>query len=304
MVFEIGYYANVAHKLLRRNEGNYALPGPGNINSRRRYTSILVPRDNVVIGPLAGTYRHEWNGNSNFHSLQTRLEKRLSRGLSILASYTWSKTISDSRGASGAGGVSNILPQDPLNLSAERALADEHRAHRFVTSYVYDLPFGRGKTYLSGMPAVPEALLGGWSMAGITTLSSGRLVSPTVQGNPSNTGGPDRPNVLHSWRLSRDERSIDRWFDTTAFELNAPYTFGNAARNLIEGPGSVNFDYAVYKYFRITEGKRLQFRAEAFNLFNTPHFGVPNAQVGNRNLGQIAGADRPRNLQFGLKFIF
>ncbi|MBI1895263.1 MAG: TonB-dependent receptor [Acidobacteria bacterium] len=304
MVFEIGYYANAAHKLLRRNEGNWALPGPGNINSRRRYRSILVPRDNVVVGPLAGTFRHEWNGNSNFHSLQTRLEKRLSHGLSLLMSYSWSKTISDSRGASGAGGVSNILPQNPLNLAAERALADEHRPHRFVASYVYDLPLGRGKSYLSQAPVVVDAFLGGWSVAGITTLASGRLINLSVTGNPSNTGGPDRPNVLHDWRLSSDERSTSRWFDTSAFALNAPFTFGNAGRNLIEGPGEANFDFAVYKYFSITESTRLQFRAEAFNLFNTPPLGPPNAQVGNRNFGQIAGAGRPRNLQLGLKLIF
>ena len=303
-LLEIGYYANTAHKLLRRNEGNWALPGAGNINSRRRYTSVLVPRDNVVVGPLAGTYRHEWNASANFHSMQLRLEKRFSRGLSLLSSYSWSKTIGDAGGASGAGNVSGVLPQNPRDLRAERSLADEHRAHRWVTSYVYELPLGRGKTYLASMSRVAEGFFGGWSFAGITTLSSGRLVNLSVQGNPSNTGGPDRPDAVHSWRLSRSERSLERWFDTTAFVPNAAYTFGNAGRNLLEGPGTVNFDFAVYKYFRVAEGKRLQFRGEAFNLFNTPDFGVPNAQVGNRNLGQISGAGRPRNLQFGLKFIF
>lgn len=129
-------------------------------------------------------------------------------------------------------------------------------------------------------------------------------MSLTVLGNPSNTGGPDRPDVLRDWRLSDNARSLDRWFDTGAFVANAPFTFGNAARNLLEGPGLVNFDFAVYKYFRIAEGKRLQFRWEAFNLFNTPPLGVPNAQVGNRNFGTIDDAGRPRNLQFGLKFIF
>jgi len=303
-LLEIGYYGNVAHKLLRRNEGNYALPGAGNINSRRRYRSVLVPGDNVVVGPLAGTFRHEWNGNTNFHSLQSRVEKRLSRGLSLLSSYIWSKTIADSRGAAGAGGVSSILPQDPRNLSAERALADEHHAHRFVASYVYDLPFGRRQRYLAGMAPLAEALLGGWSVAGIHTFSSGRLVSLTVQGNPSNTGGPDRPNLLRDWRLGEDQRSLDRWFDPAAFVRNDPFTFGNAARNLIEAPGVVNFDFAVYKYFQLRESWRLQFRWEAFNVFNTPAFGVPNAQLGNPNFGRIAAAGRPRNLQFGLKFLF
>jgi len=301
---EVGYYGNVAHKLMRRTEGNYALPGMGNINNRRRYRSVLAPRDNVVIGPLAGTFRHEWNGNTNFHSLQTRVEKRLSRGLSLLSSYIWSKTIADSRGAAGSGGVSSILPQDPRNLRAERALADEHHGRRFVVSYVYDLPFGGGRRYLAAMPPLAETLLGGWSVAGIHTLSSGRLVSLTVQGNPSNTGGPDRPNVLRDWRLGKDQRSLDRWFDPAAFARNDPFTFGSAARNLIEAPGVVNFDFAVYKSFRLREGWRLQFRWEAFNLFNTPAFGVPNGQLGNPNFARIGGAGRPRNLQFGLKFLY
>ena len=92
--------------------------------------------------------------------------------------------------------------------------------------------------------------------------------------------------------------------DTSAFEPNARFTYGNAARNLIEGPGQVNFDFSVYKNFPISEGKRIQFRFEAFNFFNTPAFGIPNLQVGNRNFGLINSAGRPRNLQFALKFIF
>ena len=304
MLFEIGYYANTAHKLMRRLDGNYALPGPGNINARRRYKTILVPRDEVVVGPLAQCFRHEASGNSNFHSMQMRMEKRLSHGLSFLASYMWSKTISDSRGESGAGGTAPGYPQDPLNKRAERSPADEHRAHRLVVSHVYDLPFGRGKSYLGGLHPLLDGLLGGWSIAGITTLHGGRRVNLSVRGNPSNSGNPDRPNVLHDWRLGRSERSLDRWFDTTAFAPNRQYEFGNAGRNLLEGPGTVNFDFAVYKYFRIAEGKRLQFRAEAFNLTNTPAFGIPNAQVGDKDFGEIGGAGRPRNLQFGLKFIF
>jgi len=303
ILVETGYYANAAHKLMRRTEGNWAPPGPGNVNSRRRYQSVLVPQDGVVVGPLAGTFRHENSSNSNFQSLQLKVEKRLSHGLSVLGSYIWSKTISDGHGESGAGSTSGA-GQDPRNLRVERSLADEHRAHRFVLSHVYNLPFGRSKPYLSDMHSVLEGVLGGWTVAGITTLSSGRCVDLGVTGNPSNTGGADRPNVVHDWHLGPDRRGLDRWFDTTAFAANAPFTFGNAGRNLLEGPGSVNLDFAMYKHFSITERLRLQFRAEAFNMTNTPAFGVPNAQVGNASFGRISGADTPRNLQFGLKLIF
>jgi len=303
MLFEMGYFGNAAHKLMRRLEGNFALPGAGDLNARRRYRSILVPGDNVVVGPLAGNWRHEPSSNSNFHSLQTRLEKRLSNGLSLLGSYIWSKVISDGRGTSGAGGAAPVEPQNPQNHSLERSLADEHRAHRFVSSYVYDLPFGRGKAFLANANRFVEGALGGWTVAGITTLTSGRMVNLSVQGNPSNTGGPDRPDVVGDWRLG-DQRSLDRWFNTAAFVRNAQFAFGNAGRNLIEAPGSVSFDFAIYKHFALRERVRIQFRAEAFNFMNTPQFGIPNAQVGNQNFGVISSAERSRNLQFGLKVIF
>ncbi len=304
ILMEMGYYANVAHKLMRRTEGNWALPGAGAVNNRRRYRTILVPQDGVVIGPLANMFRQQADSNSNFQSLQVKVEKRLSKGLSVLSSYIWSKTISDGRGESGAGGVSNSLPQDPLNLRAERSLADEHRPQRFVASTVYQLPIGRGRAYLANTPRVVNAILGGWSMAAIVTLESGRLASLSVRGNPSNTGGPDRPNVVHGWQIDKSVRSLDQWFDTTAFVANAPFTFGNAGRNLISGPGVVNLDGALYKEFRIVERVRAQFRAESFNVTNTPPFGIPNVQVGDPTFGQINGSGGQRNLQFGLKLIF
>jgi hypothetical protein len=289
---------------MRRTEGNWALPGPGNINSRRRYSSVLVPQDGVTVGPLANTFRQEGSSNSNFHSLQVKVEKRLTHGLSLLSSYIWSKVISDARGESGAGGTSNSLPQDPLNARAERSLADEHRPHRLVLSFVYQLPFGRGKAFLPRLHPVLEGVLGGWNVGGIATFASGRRINLTVRGNPSNTGGPDRPNVLHDWRLGSGEQSLDRWFDITAFTPNEAFRYGNAGRNLMEGPGDKNLDFALHKEFRLAERARLQFRAEAFNMTNTPSFGVPNSQVGDSNFGSIGGASRPRNLQFGLKAIF
>jgi hypothetical protein len=97
---------------------------------------------------------------------------------------------------------------------------------------------------------------------------------------------------------------LDRYFNTAAFVPNDPFTYGNAGRNILIGPGTVNFDFAIFKRFSITERVTTQFRFEGFNFFNTPHFGNPNLEVGNNNFGRITGAGRPRNLQFGLKFIF
>jgi len=304
MLFEAGYVGATSHKLRHTYNINTPPPGPGAINGRRLVQSIVVPPENVVVGPVAAINYETGNGNQNYHGLQLRGEKRFTRGLSFSAGYIFSKTIGDQPGGFGGGGNTSGGEQDIRNFRAERALADEHIKHRFVANYVYHLPFGRGRALAANVGRVADVLIGGWAFAGIVTFSSGLRVDTSVAGNPSNTGTPNRPNVVRDWRLPSGQRSLDRWFDTTAFLPNAAFTFGNAGRNLVDGPSLTNFDLAVYKSFQFTERVRLQFRAEAFNSTNTAYFGSPNAQVGNPNFGQISSAGRPRNLQFGLKLVF
>jgi hypothetical protein len=303
MLLEAGYVGAYARKIRRSYNINTPLPGPGAINPRRPVQRMVVPPDNVVIGPVAGINYDNGNSNQKYDGLQLRLEKRLTHGLSLSGSYVFSKTMSDGQGGASVGTTSNG-PQDIHNFRAERSLADEHFKHRFVSSWVYDLPVGRGKAFLGNTHPAVNVALGGWTAAGIVTLSSGLRVNLGVQGNPSNTGTPNRPNVIGDWELSSGERSLDLWFNTRAFQANAPFTFGNAARNLMGGPSLANFDLAIYKTFRISERFRAQFRAEAFNASNTPWFDTPNATVGNPNFGQINSAGRPRNLQLGLKLVF
>jgi Carboxypeptidase regulatory-like domain/TonB dependent receptor len=300
---DIGYYASKASHLLIRRDLNAPPPGPGNINDRRPYKSVEVPGLSYLVTPLTDMFRREWVGNSNYHSLQAKIEKRFSGGLGLLAAYTFSKAISDGRGGADAGNTSGE-PQNPYNLTLERALADEHRPHRFVFSYNYDFPFGRGKKHFSSMLKVVDLFLGGWGVGGITTLSSGRTVTAGVQGDPANTGTTNRPNQVAPAALPRSERSIDRWFNTAAFVANAPYTYGNAARNTIQGPGTINLDLGTYKQFGITEKAQAQFRVECFNLTNTPHFGAPNATVGTNQIGIISNADDGRIFQLGLRVRF
>ncbi|MBI3683768.1 MAG: TonB-dependent receptor [Acidobacteria bacterium] len=305
MLLEVGYVGASSHKLRHTYNINTPPPGPGAINSRRPIQTMVVPPDNVVIGPVAAINYETGNSNQNYHGLQLRFEKRLSRGLSLTAGYIFSKTIGDEPGGFGGGGNTSASEQNIRNFRAERAMADEHIKHRFVANYIYDLPFGRGRALAGTVNRLADAFIGGWSAAGIVTLSSGLRVDVTVTGNPSNTGTTNRPNVVHEWRLpASDQRSLDRWFDTTAFAPNAAFTFGNAGRNLIDGPPLVNFDLALYKSFHPTERVRVQLRGEAFNSTNTPYFGSPNGQVGNPNFGQISSAGRPRNLQIGLKVVF
>jgi len=306
LVWETGYYAAKSTHLPTRWNANYALPGAGNINARRRFGSVVYPGSDLVVRPLTIVDRHDWFGNSQFHSLQTRLEKRFSSGLGFLAGYTFSKTIGDTGGFSGAGSPPGSPQgfQNPLNRRLEKSLDDQHLTHRFVASYQYELPFGKGQRAGGAMEGLAGAVLGGWSVGGITTLASGQPQGLTVRGDNANTGDPNRPNLIGDWRLDRSSRTLDRFFNGAAFAPNAPFTYGNAARNLLEQPGLVNFDFASFKRFAVTERVHLQFRFEAFNLFNTPKFGPPNSEVGNVNFGRITGAGRARNLQFGLKVIF
>jgi hypothetical protein len=292
-VVEAGYYGSKANHTQQRFDANLAPPGPGDINSRRRFTEVFVPGPDLIVSPLAAVYRHSNIGNNMFHSGQVRIERRFSSGFAVLGSYMLSRTIGDA-----------ASPQNPFDRKAERGLEDVHTKHRLVSSYLYDLPFGRGRRWWGGAGHTMNLLFGGWSVSGNTTMAAGSPFNLSVNGNPANTGGPNRPNVVGEPNLSREERTLNRFFNTSAFAPNAPYTFGNAGRNILIGPGMVNFDLGLFKRFQVSEDRFFQFRFEAFNAFNTPQFGQPNAVVGNQDFGRIMSAERPRNLQFGLKFIF
>jgi hypothetical protein len=257
---------------------------------------------------LADTFRREFSANSNYHGLQVRVEKRLSGGLSFLSSYVWSKAISDARGGADAGGTADNAVQDKNNLRAERSLADEHFAHRFVLSANYDIPVGHGRALAGGMPRWADAIVGGWALGGILALNSGRRVNVGVQGDPANVGNATapRPNVVPGQEpeLPSDQRSLDRWFNTDSFVRQPAYTFGNAGRNLLTAPGLRNFDLAMYKVFRIDELRYFQLRGEFFNATNTPFFGAPGASLGLAQFGIISGASDGRIIQLGVKFYF
>lgn len=303
-LFETGYYGTAAHHLQKEFDINFALPGPGTVDSRRRFRTFVWPGTNTAVS-LAGVQRGQHEGNSNYHSFQAKLERRFAESFSLLTSYLWSKAIGDSWGLSAAGRPAGSQgPQNPLDHRPERALDDNHLAHRFVASPIWDLPFGRGRAIGKDWNGALNAILGGWSTAAIVTLTSGRPYGLTVRGDPANTGMANRPNVVGNPHLSRSERTVERFFNTAAFVPNAQFSYGNAGRNILIGPGLENVDFAAYKSFNFTEDKSLQFRFEAFNFFNTPNFAAPNSIVGDPNIGRISAAGRQRNIQFGLKFNF
>jgi hypothetical protein len=178
--------------------------------------------------------------------------------------------------------------------------------HRFVASYIYDLPFGKGQRFSIENPVL-NAVFGNWQVNGITTLRAGQPFTPQLGFSSANTGNP-RPDRLRDGNLPRSQRTVDHYFDTSAFVAAAPFNFGNAGKNILFGPGGANFDFSAFKRLparKIGEAGEVQFRAESFNLFNHPQFGVPNRRVDIPQGGSIASLASPmREIQFGLKIIF
>ena len=260
-------------------------------------------------------------GRSNYHSLQTRLEKRFSGGLSALVSYTWGKALTDSvdhLSTSGAGngvdvGVSRT-PQDGYNRRAEYGLAEFDVKQRFVASAVWEIPYGKGRRHGDSVGRGLDLLLGGWDFSPIITVQSGLGLTIT-QSQLLNLGGErqSRPTRLANGALSSG-RTVDRWFDTGAFailQVNPALAgfisntaFGNSGVGILRGPGLGNVDFNLSKNFKVSESNTLQFRAEFFNTFNRANFSVPgvNASAG---FGQVVNTStEARIIQFALKYRF
>jgi hypothetical protein len=241
------------------------------------------------------------DGEAEYHALQFSATKRLSHGLSGLLSYTFGHSV-DTVGQSFGGGADGPLPQDPRNRLADRGNSPFDIRHRLTIAWNYALPFGEGHRWLSGAgPA--RYVLGGWQVNGINTFQTGLPFTPTLNSTTVNTGTGSRPDRIGDGTLPNP--TVDRWFDTSAFATPAPFTYGNAGRNILYGPGRVNFDFSLFKEFGIKEGTRVQFRAECFNLFNTPQFDLPNAAIGAGTAGTITSiVGTPRQIQFGAKVVF
>jgi hypothetical protein len=295
-VIEAAYVASKGTKLLTARDINQPRPSPAPFNPRP------VPQfDDITL--------EESSANSSYNSLQVRFQQRLDFGLSVLSSYTWAKSIDNASGFFTSAGDPNF-PQDSFNTRAERGRSNFDVRHRLSLSYAYDFPFGRGRSLLSDRGWLTTALTG-WQTYGIVTLQSGRpfTVALLPEIDNSNTGrsnlgfgANDRPNIVGNPRL--EDRSPGKWFNTAAFALPPRGSFGNAGRNILDGPGFQNVNASLVKNTRLREGMELQFRAEAFNLFNHPNFDLPDNFLGSPTFGQILSAQSPRHIQFGLKLLF
>jgi hypothetical protein len=299
-VLEVAYVGSKGTKLLTARDINQPQP------------SVLPPGLPFVPRPdprFDDINLLESRANSNYHSLQTRLQQRFSRGLAALVSYTFAKSIDDASNFFSSAGDPNF-PQNSYDFRAERGRSNFDVRHRLAISYSYDLPFGKGKRYVADN-GWASTLLSGWQSFGVITWQSGRPFTVALLSEIDNSGtgrsilgfgANDRPNLVGNPELT--SRSTDRWFNTSAFAFPTPGTFGNAGRNIIDGPGYQSVNASLVKNTHLTESVNLQFRAEVFNLFNHPNFNLPDNFLGSPTFGQITSARDPRHLQFGVKLLF
>jgi hypothetical protein len=261
----------------------------------------------------------QWMENrvsSTYKSLQARLEKRWSKGLTGMVSYTWGQAMAGapdhiSTSGGGAGYDTGVFrePQDANNLQAEWGPAEFDVTHRLVASYVWELPFGADRHFGKNWQGPLNFVLGGWQVTGIHVVQSGLPLTATLAGSTMlNIGGErrQRPNLVGNPVLPASERTLTRWFNTDAFTVPnpAPQAFGNAGVGIMRGPGLANFDFTLAKNFPITDRRYVQFRTELFNAFNHPNFGPPNLMRDSSGFGQILTAGNARIVQFGLKVYF
>ena len=240
--------------------------------------------------------------DSWYNALVMRMEKSYSNGLLLSMNYTYAKSLDTNQGSLGnaSGGGE---PQFSGNIAAEKARSDFDIRHRFVTSLIYDLPFGAGRKFGSSAHGFWGGVINGWQFNMILVAQSGQALTPLDPTDQSNTGGNnDRPNVVGD--PNSGPHTPNQWFNVKAFVLQPFGSFGNSGRNVINGPGFFTVDMAGMKRTKLTERLALEFRAEAFNILNRANFDLPSRTFNTPGFGQIFTAEDPRELQFALKLIF
>ncbi len=278
----VGSKGNHLFMSAEANPGVYGLPGT--LNQRR---------------PMAPNFAQVTDmssrGNSVYHALQVNINKRLTRGLTVLANHTWSKLIDDSSGDSDQ-------PNNPFDFRQNRGRSNQDIPHRFVVSYIWQLPA------LKGQSPLLRYVFGDWETNGIVTLQNGRGLT-VLSGRDNSTSGTNQDradlvgNPLISGNRSRDE-VLAKFFNTAAFTQNPAGTFGTSGRNIVSGPGTATVDFGLAKTFAVKESVRLHLRGEFFNLFNRVNLGNPNTNAASAQFGRITSAGSPRVIQLALKLQF
>jgi trimeric autotransporter adhesin len=308
------------------------------LEAPNRNISQTVGITTLISGVQAFTYENSI-GNSEANAASVRLRKRLASGFSIGGIYTFSKSIDDASsigagatvgsgspglgaggtGAAGggasasAGAGANSVAQNPLNISAERGLSSFNQTHRFTADYLWELPFGHDKRWLTNnTPA--RAIFGDWQWSGDWTIASGLPFTPRFLNNANEinggTNGTLRPDLVPGQSIQLSHPSIGEWFNTQAFTAPQENSqgqviqYGNARRNSIIGPGSKVFDMALTKVIPMNEGRTLEFRAQATNVFNIPNYSSIDTNLNSITFGHVTGVGAMRQITMTARFRF
>jgi hypothetical protein len=296
-VFQAAYVGSQGRHLRLIGDYNQGIGGKRPIAT---FTSVNASGQPVPAAGGAMTIQQA-TSNSNYNGMWLSAEKRFAKGLTFKSSFTWSKSIDNN-----SVGSSNAQVQDMYNLAAERGLSDFDARKRFILSGIYMLPFRWDQNGLT------RRLVEGWSISPIVNLQTGSPFSPIVPtADPNSLETLDRPNAVSGQPLLVANPTPLQWINKAAFALAPLGVFGNAGRNTLTAPGFEDVDFAIAKNTAIKERVSLQFRAEAFNLFNHPNFGQPSNSFTAANFGQILSTrtargdlGSSRQLQLGMKLIF
>jgi len=256
------------------------------------------------IPQMSGFPSVTWDGWEKYHALTLTFTQHLWRGLVVNANYAWSKALDDASNP-GADNAEPNFPQDPANLAAEKGLSDFDHRNRFVANFLYQIPF------LKNSAGWVHTAFGEWQVGGIWTLQSGAPFTVNLSTDVANNGEPlsapsQRPNLTCD--PNRGPKTTRQWFNTSCFSAPAPFTYGNAGRDIVIGPGLDDFDATLQKEFPIRESMKLQFRLDVFDFFNHPNFNAPigagRTISASTSFGQITSANDPRDMQFSLRLAF
>jgi hypothetical protein len=302
-VFELTYAGSRGLKQYIYLNGNQAVPSADP-------NAPLAPRRQFpAVDGFIGWFRSA--GQSNYNSLQLRAEKRFSHGLSFLASYTWAHALDIASNADlGAQNGGDFRFYQQPNL--EYGNSDFDVRHRLVFSYLYELPIGRGKSWMGDVHGPLDYIVSGWQVGGISSFSTGNFFT-IIDGNASfaNSDGQQRPDLIGDPQATPCVPGT--FFNTCAFGDPPLGSFGNVGRNTIQGPGYQIWDFSIFKNFRLGERARLEFRSEFFNVFNHPNLqfaksgpqnSINTTTFGTPEFGFLTAARDPRQVQFALKLSF
>ncbi|MDX6709828.1 MAG: hypothetical protein QOH96_844, partial [Blastocatellia bacterium] len=291
---EVAYVGSIGRNLL-------TLANIGTSNAEGGPGSREVPGFDSIVAT-------RYNGKSSYNSLQTKLERRFSKGLSILSTYTWAHAIDDSPGGICSNGASarDCGPDDPLKPELDRGSSDTDVRHRLTFANIYDLPIGRNRQYLSSMPKALDYIVGGFQLNNIVTLQSGPVYNVTCNGGRVDIIGDPTPTTADQAAGRQLNRAAFRCATTPVFATDpgGPH-IGSLGRNVFRGRNQFYWDASLFKNFLITEGINAQFRFSAYNVLNRVNRSTPNGDINNQNdFGRDTSEQRRRQMEFSFKLIF